>query len=154
MGTHYEGTESEIIALNAFINLLRATESLGSRLSPLLAQSGLTPSQWGTLETLFHLGSLCQRDLSQKLLKSGGNITQVVNNLERGELVQRSRNPKDRRQMVVALTPAGRKLVRRLIPKVVARIEQEMSALDHKELETLRKLCRRLGKGESCEPFN
>jgi MarR family transcriptional regulator, 2-MHQ and catechol-resistance regulon repressor len=33
MGTHYSGTESEKNTLNAFIKLMRATESINNRLN-------------------------------------------------------------------------------------------------------------------------
>ena len=42
----------------------------------------MTVSQFGVLEALHHLGPLRQGEISAKLLRSGGNITLVVDNLE------------------------------------------------------------------------
>ncbi|HSG30454.1 MAG TPA: MarR family transcriptional regulator, partial [Thermodesulfobacteriota bacterium] len=83
MATKYKGTRREVGSLNAFINLLRAAGSIEGRLSKNLGGSDLTTSQFGVLEALFHLGPLNQKQLGEKILKSGGNITKVVDNLEK-----------------------------------------------------------------------
>ncbi len=83
MGTHYDGSESEVKTLNAFIKLMRASESINNRLNRHLAEQDLTVSQFGVLEALLHLGPLNQKSLAEKLLKSGGNITLVIDNLEK-----------------------------------------------------------------------
>ncbi len=44
---------------------------------------GLTESQFGVLDSLFHLGPMKQKEIGKKILKSGGNITMVINNLEK-----------------------------------------------------------------------
>ena len=46
---------------------------------------------------LLHLGPMHQRELGRKLLKSSGNITLVVDNLEKRGLVRREREREDRR---------------------------------------------------------
>ena len=63
MPSHYKGAENEVRALNAFINLMRASDSLAARGALLLESQGLTHGQFGTMEALFHLGPLCQRAL-------------------------------------------------------------------------------------------
>ncbi len=146
MPTHFRGTAHQARALNAYICLMRAAESLTARLVPLMG--GLTPSQFGTLEALLHLGPLAQRDLGRKLLKSGGNVTMVVDNLEARALVRRTRGPRDRRVVTVALTPAGRRLIRSLFPRHVRGIVEEMKCLTAREQDALRALCRRLGRKE------
>lgn len=107
MATHYQGTEAEIRALDAYIKLSRAADSLTARIHRHLDASRLTISQFGVLEAIFHLGPLTQRDLAQKLLKSGGNMTLVIDNLEKRGLVRRDRQQKDRRCILVHLTKAG-----------------------------------------------
>ena len=56
-----------------------------------MAAFDLTISQFGVLEALYHKGPLCQRDIAAKILKSTGNITMVIDNLEKRELVRRER---------------------------------------------------------------
>lgn len=145
MPTHHTGTEQEKRALNAFITLMRAADSLTARLSEGLAEHALTASQFGLLETLMHLGPLCQRELARKLLVSGGNVTMVVDNLERRGLVSRERSTVDRRVVTVALTPAGRKLIAMVFPSHMARIVAEFGILSAADQENLRRLCRVIG---------
>lgn len=148
MGTHYQGTAEEIRALDTFIKLVRATESASGRIHQHLEQTNLTVSQFGVLEALWHLGSLSQRDLGHKLLKSGGNITLVIDNLEKRQLVRRERQTHDRRVILVCLTELGSTLIQDVFPRQVQAVVQEMSVLTPIEQENLGQLCRRLGKHE------
>ena len=149
MGTHYKGTENEVRALDAYIKLMRGAESLTSRLNLLAAAAGLTLSQFGALEALFHLGPLCQRELGEKLLKSSGNITMVVDNLEKRRLVKRRRGGEDRRFVTVHLTEQGRRLITSIFPRHVSAIVGEMRSLTKREQEELGRLCRKLGRKET-----
>lgn len=146
MPTHYTGKSSEVEALNAFIKLQRAANSLNARLLPELTRAGLTTSQFGVLEAILHLGPMCQRELGEKLLQSGGNITMVINNLEKRNLVQRQRDRKDKRFVRVVLTREGRDLIAELFPSHLARIVQLMSVLSLEEQSELGGLCKRVGK--------
>lgn len=148
MPTHYSGTEAEVRALNLYIKLLRASNTLLDRVAPVLSEGGLTVSQFGVLEALFHLGPLCQKELGAKLLLSGGNITMVVNNLEKQGLVVRLKTGKDRRFVSVHLTWRGTELVKRVFPKHLALLVEAVSILSAPEQEVLGKLCRTLGKQE------
>lgn len=148
MGTHYEGTKKEEQTLNAFIKLMRATESINNRLNRQLAEQDLTVSQFGVLEALLHLGPLNQKALGEKLLKSGGNITLVIDNLEKSGWVERQRDPEDRRSMLIHLTEAGEKLIRSYFPKHLKHIMKEFEPLTSKELEKLAEMCKKIGRKE------
>jgi len=148
MPTHYKGTPEEIRALNTFVKLTRANDSLLNRLSNRGTQDKLSPTQFGVLEALYHLGTMCQGELSAKLLKSSGNITLVIDNLEKRGLVRRVRDDNDRRMIQMLLTDQGCELIAELLPGHVASIVEEMSALEPHEQEELGRLCRKLGKKE------
>ena len=135
-------------ALDAYIKLMRAAESVSARLAPRLSEAGLSVSQFGALEALYHLGPLCQRDLGKKILKSGGNITMVVDNLEKRGLVERVRASDDRRYITVNLTKQGRKLIADLFPRHAEAIRREMGVLSGAEMEKLGRLCKRVGLKE------
>src|SRR5436190_22685494 len=122
MAQNFDRTETERLALDAYVKLMRASESLISLLSPEMQAAGLTWSQFGVLEALLHLGPLCQKELGEKLLKSTGNITMVVDNLEREGLVRRERRAEDRRYITVSLTDTGDALIRELFPKHARRV--------------------------------
>ena len=151
MPTHYHGTPAEQRALDAFIKLMRATDSVSSDLSRHVAAEGLTMGQFGILEALLHRGAMCQGELGTKLLRSGSNVTTVVDNLEKRGLVQRTRRADDRRVIDVALTPEGRRLIRRIFPAHARRIVRLFGALSAENQQHLGELCKTLGRSVSEE---
>lgn len=153
MPTHYKGSQKAVAALSAYINLMRASDSLAARLTAQLESHELTMGQFGVLEALYHLGPMCQRMLGKKLLRSGGNITVVVDNLEKHGLVRRERQKDDRRKVMIRLTQPGKAILEQVLPPHVEAIVKEMSRLTPDEQEELRRLCRKLGKGgeELCQ---
>lgn len=145
MGTHYRGTEEEVRSLNAYIKLIRGATSLSIRLERRLAEAGLTERQFGVLETLHHLGPLPQCDLVKKQFTTGGNITFIVDNLERAGLVERRRNSDDRRYVTVHLTDKGRERVAAVLPHHVTEIVEAFSVLTPTEQLELARMMKRLG---------
>jgi MarR family transcriptional regulator, 2-MHQ and catechol-resistance regulon repressor len=132
-------------ALDAYVKLLRAGRSVLGRVEPRLAAAGLTPTQFGVLEAILHLGPLSQRELTRKVLTSPGNMTDLVDKLEARGLARRSRRRADRRAVQVELTPAGRALIEPLFVHHAADITAAMSGLNPDELRQLGALLARLG---------
>lgn len=147
MGTRYQGHPDEIRALNAFIKLMRATDSITADLSRHVADANLTLGQFGVLEALLHVGTLSQVDLGGKLLRSGSNVTMLIDNLQKRGLVRRTRRDDDRRVIDVSLTDEGLELITRLFPTHAHRITQFFDALSPAQQDQLGELCRTLGRG-------
>ena len=137
--------KNKMRALNTYTKLMRAAESITARTHRHLSSKGLTISQFGVLEAIYHLGPLSQKEIGQKILRSGGNITMVIDNLEKRGLVIRRRDAADRRVFIVHLTDEGKKLISRIFPPHAAKISDEMSVLSPAEQETLGGLCKKLG---------
>ena len=148
MSTHYAGTKTQIQALDAFIKLMRAVDSVGHRVESKKTTGSLSGTQFGTLEMLYHLGPLYQNEIGEKLLISKSNVVAVVDKLEQQDLVYRQRSEEDRRHIYVHLTEAGQTLVSVLLPGHVAAITEAMNYLNAAELAELGHLCRKLGLGE------
>jgi MarR family 2-MHQ and catechol resistance regulon transcriptional repressor len=146
MGSRHRGGIEEVRALNAFIALSRAADSVETRTRAVMAGAGLTESQFGVLEALYHLGPLCAAELAKKVLRSRGNLTLVIANLERDGLADRTTRAEDRRYRTVGLTAKGRKLMKAAFPRHARLVAETMSALAPAELDELRRLCRKLGK--------
>ena len=149
MGTKHQGSEHELRALNAYIKLRRAANTLSALEAASLRDDGLTESQFGALEALFHLGPMRQTELASKLLCSPANLTTVVDNLERDGLVERRRSEDDRRAVTVHLTSVGRKLIEELFPRHAAAIVDWFSILGPDEQLDLSEVLGRLGKQET-----
>ncbi len=148
MPTRYAGTLEEQRALDAYIKLQRASETVLARTTRHLASYNLSASQFGVLEALYHLGTLSQRDLAEKLLKSTGNMSVVLKRLEQRGLIARERDPDDHRYMQVGITTAGRDLLLSCLGAHVRGIVAEMNALTAAEQVELARLCRKLGLRE------
>jgi MarR family 2-MHQ and catechol resistance regulon transcriptional repressor len=142
----------EARALGTYVKLMRAAESITSRVHKHLAVVGLSVSQFGILEALYHLGPLSQKDLGRKILRSSGNITMVIDNLEKRRLVSRKRDDADRRFFIVHLTDEGQKLIRQIFPPHAALITRELSMLSAKDQERLGNLCKKIGLIETSNP--
>ncbi len=136
-------------ALEVFVKLMRAADSVAAGVHRELAGEQLTVSQFGVLEALYHLGPLYQKELADKILKSTGNLTLVIDNLEKRDLVRRQRNNVDRRYVQVALTEAGEALIARLFPDHAERIKRRIGVLDPQEQVCLAMLLRKLGLGRA-----
>ena len=104
MPNRYAGSPEDRAALDAYVKLWRAAHAVEVNANRHLSDYNLTISQFGVLEAVYHLGPLSQRQLADKILRSSGNLTMVIDNLERDGLVRRDRDELDRRIMRVSLT--------------------------------------------------
>jgi MarR family 2-MHQ and catechol resistance regulon transcriptional repressor len=109
---------------------------------------GLTPSQFAVLEALFHVGPMCLSDLARKILRTSGNLTMVVDNLEKSGLVKRVQSSTDRRYISVEITEKGSGFISNIFPEHATEVTRLMARLSPDEQDTLRELCRKLGTSE------
>lgn len=131
-------------AIATYVKLVRTTETLHAEVSRGLTPDGLTASQFSTLKVLKLRGAIPQKEIASYLLKTGGNVTVVVDNLERQGWVQRIRDKADRRLVMVSLTKSGEEIFDRLYPAHCRRIERAMEPLNVQELDQLRALLEKL----------
>ena len=151
MPTHFTGSRAELRTLDTFIKLTRCTNSVLTRLAEKGTVGELTYSQFAVLEALYHLGQMSQGEISMKVLKSGSNMTTVIDNLERDGLVRRERDAKDRRVIHVHLTEAGTGVIEAVLPGHVEALVEEFKVLSASEQQTLGELCKKLGKGRQAK---
>lgn len=149
MGTHFNGSKEENLALDCYIKLFRAAESVSQNINAHLREHDLTISQFGALEAIYHLGPMPSGELGQKILKTSGNMTMVIDHLEKRGLVTRQRREDDRRCVDIHLTETGSELIAAILPAHVAGVVQSLSALSMAEQQQLADLCRMLGLAQS-----
>lgn len=101
----------------------------------------LSVSQFRTLEILYNQGPLCQRDISEHVVKTTGNMTTVIDGLERKSLVRRVRDKNDRRRYNVELTTEGKKLVKKILPQQTKWIKKVMKGITTGDLRHLKIIC-------------
>lgn len=133
------------LALSMWVKLARASSTFGKLTQDHIRTFGLTEPQFGVLECLGHLGALTLGELSRKQLVSGGNMTCVVDNLEREGLVERKQSTEDRRVINVQLTAKGKELFEKIFAQHAETVAQLASVLTEQEQTELSTLLKKLG---------
>jgi len=105
-----------------------------------LRHYGLTPPQYSVLRTIgrSERGFLPMSEIGKAMIVTYANITTIVDNLEKRNLVRRIRNKDDRRMVYVEFTPRGAKLFAKIYKSHRKHITMLMQAISPQELETLR----------------
>ena len=133
-------------ALDLWIVLARAFESVRAQAETDIRQYGLTPSEFGVLEALYHKGPMSLTELQQKILVTSGGMTYLIDQLEKKGHVSRKPIPSDRRACQASLTSKGRKMIARIFPTHAETLEKILAGLSRAEQKTARKLLRQLGQ--------
>lgn len=77
---------------------------------PLLQPHNLTYTQYITLLALWDKDDETFKDLGERLYLDSGTLTPVIKKLEQAEYVKKTRSTTDERQILITLTPKGRKM--------------------------------------------
>jgi MarR family 2-MHQ and catechol resistance regulon transcriptional repressor len=133
------------LALSLWVKLARAYSTFRKKTSENISAFGLTEPQFSVLECLGHLGPMKIGALSAKQLVTGGNMTLVIDNLEKEGLVQRVHSKEDRREIIIHMTEKGKNLFDTIFKKHAEFIADICSILNEREQEDLSKLLKKLG---------
>jgi MarR family transcriptional regulator, lower aerobic nicotinate degradation pathway regulator len=99
------------------------------------------------LSTVAELGSVSQADLGRSCGIDPKDMVTIVNELEDDGLVTRTPDPSDRRKNAIAISPRGRKLLRRTELLVDDANDQLTAALTPAERSQLTALLERVAAG-------
>ena len=123
----------------AFLNLQRTADALMRGLEEVLKPSALTQTQYNVLRILRGAGAdglLC-RELSERMITRDPDITRMLDRLETRNLVNRSRDRRDRRGITVRITNVGTRLVSELDRPVAQLHRRQLSHLGERKLRRL-----------------
>jgi DNA-binding MarR family transcriptional regulator len=109
-----------------------------------LAPLGIEPRQFGVLCTLKSSGPQSQGGIGERLGIDRTTMVQLVDELEQRGLVERQRNPNDRRSYQLTLTPVGQQTVDEARELAEGSEEQVLAMLDDEERDALRELLARV----------
>lgn len=109
-----------------------------------VADHGVSMGQWYFLRALWEEDGLTQRELSQRVGMMEPTTVTALNNLERCDLVQRVRNPHDRRKVNIYLTPKGKALRADILPGAEEIEEAATQGISPRELEMTVSVLRRV----------
>ena len=89
-------------------------------------------------------GEMSQQELGMHFDLKPGSLSEILSKLEVNSLIERSRNPKDRRQLTIRLTEIGWEKARIDQAARIRFREQAFSALTHDEREQLAEMLEKI----------
>jgi MarR family transcriptional regulator for hemolysin len=105
---------------------------------------GVTRAQWKVLFKLTRTPGLRQVELADLLDLEPITLCRIVDRLEEAGLVERARDPEDRRAWRLHVTAQAQPLVEKLRAVGAKLVEQAFAGIDPKEIETTRQVLARV----------
>jgi DNA-binding MarR family transcriptional regulator len=135
--------------------LLRQTDTLLSNCGELvLRDAGITLKQYYVLIAVKYIkGPATQAAVARWLDRKPNSITAIVDRMEKDGLVERAKNPKDRRAIELVITAKGNDALNRSTKPAMVMMKGMMSCLSDEEMMTLIQLLERL-RSAACKELN
>src|SRR5690348_18039357 len=134
----------------AFLDLLRTTDVLSRGLLNILKREDLSATQYNVLRILRGApGGLPCGEIAKRMITRDPDVTRLLDRLERRGLISRGRQTKDRRTVLVRITPEGLKRLTRLDEPIQEAHRKQLGHLGRVRLCTLTEVLRaaRSGRG-------
>ncbi|MBU1099163.1 MAG: MarR family transcriptional regulator [Bacteroidetes bacterium] len=132
------------LALDLWSKLTKAHDTVRKSHVKQMSQHKLTAPQFHVLEVLKAAGPMPLKRISEELMVTGANITCVVDNLEKEDLVKRVPSKEDRRIINAELTDKGREKMTVIFPQYVTNMMETASTLSEDEQRELSRLLTKL----------
>lgn len=104
----------------------------------------ITPPQFVALQWLFEIGDMTIGDLSNKMYLAFSTTTDLIDRMERSELVQRVRDEQDRRVVRIHLLKEGERIIEEVIDKRQQYLKDVLKQFDQDEAQALSTLLAKL----------
>lgn len=129
-------------AIRTWLRLLSCETVIEQQLRSLFrSHFSVTLPQFDVLSELERAGrQMTMSELSRELMVSNGNVTGVIDRLEKNGFVTRTRAEHDRRVQYIQLTPKGRKEFNRMAGRHERWLEDLFSDLSMTDMASLQKL--------------
>ena len=139
--------DANVLATEAVMNTIRTADVLFDRIGRLLRPLNVSAAGGLVLGILRDNGPMSPSELGERLIVTRATVTGLLDSLERHGFVRRSRNPADRRGLVVEISAAGL-AVTQAVRTLVHRNEKDwMSDLSDADLRTYIDLVHRIQDG-------
>ena len=133
----HDGALGDRSSVRVWLRLLSCTMAIEKEVQRRFVERGMTLPRFDVMAALDRHGEMNMGALSQALLVSNGNVTQLVQKLVRDGLVEMHKLPADRRTTIVRLTDEGRQIFARLARAHQDWIDQMVGGLDFTQRERL-----------------
>ncbi|MGX9135486.1 MarR family winged helix-turn-helix transcriptional regulator [Rummeliibacillus sp. JY-2-4R] len=112
----------------------------------ILSNYTITPPQFIALQWLHELGDMTIGDLSNKMYLAFSTTTDLVDRMERNELVQRIRDNQDRRVVRIHLLKEGERIIEEVIEQRQNYLTDIVKDFNNEEVQSLSILLSKLYK--------
>ncbi|MBR1630116.1 MAG: MarR family transcriptional regulator [Lachnospiraceae bacterium] len=119
------------------IGIHRLVKDLDRETARICAEHGLTIPQFMVMEALLHKGCLTVGEIKETILSSNGTIPVIINNLEKMEMVRRTKDAKDHRKSRIELTEKGRERIEQAYPENERMFSDKFDVWTKEEKNTL-----------------
>src|ERR1700758_2362476 len=121
----------------------RLYDALGQKV---LDRENLAIAYWYYLRVLAERGELNQLELSKRVGIASTTAVPALDNLEKRGMVQRIRDPKDRRKYYVSLKEEGRRLVDDMLPEIVEMFSASLEGISTQDMRVFWKVAHQIEK--------
>ncbi|WP_223591079.1 MarR family winged helix-turn-helix transcriptional regulator [Neobacillus bataviensis] len=105
----------------------------------MLSNYKITPPQFVALQWLFEDGDMTIGDLSNKMYLACSTTTDLVDRMEKNLLVERVKDPSDRRVVRIHLLEEGKRIIDEVIKKRQVYLEEILDDFSMEEIQFLQK---------------
>jgi DNA-binding MarR family transcriptional regulator len=133
--------------------LARVGRTQSARFAARMQSLGLRPKHFAVLNAIALADGASQQELGGRMGLDPSGLVGAIDELERMGLVERRRDPADRRRYAVGLTAEGTAMLRRARRLVTDNARELLGALDDTEVETLVELLGRVAAATELERF-
>ncbi len=126
--------------LYEFVGLLREL----SRMRSFFVIEGLTLEEFMVLDEVSESGPCVMRDIATALSLPPSTATGIVDRLVEKDYVRRRHSDRDRRRVIVELTPAGLSAYNKFRDRALAQVEDSVRHLSNGDLQALMKIIRKI----------
>ena len=103
----------------------------------IINELNITIPQFTALQILIHNGDLSIGELSQKMGLACSTITDLIDRMEKSDLVSRKKDQRDKRVVIVEALPKGHEILEKVLDKRRIYIKSKLSDFSEKDIENL-----------------
>ena len=129
------------------ITVHKMIKDLDRETTRISASYGLTFPQFMVLEALLHKDSMTVGEIKDTILSSNGTVPVIINNLEKQDMVKRTKDPEDHRRSLIMLTDKGRELIEQVNPENIRMFTDRFSVWTKEEKQELIRLANKYHEG-------
>jgi MarR family transcriptional regulator, 2-MHQ and catechol-resistance regulon repressor len=131
--------------LKLWVVMNRALWAMEDRLRRQTESHGLSLTEFAVLEVLLHKGDLPLGEIGERVLRTSGSMTYVLDKLQKRGLIVRRACEADRRVLYGALTDEGRAVIQKVFDEHALLIDDLAGVLTDAEQDQLIDMMKRIG---------